>query len=112
LGASPADDVVLYPRVQGEPLARRLWAARATTARRLTAAGRLLRAIHQDPGALAADLERHDLAGEVASVARAAEHLGPLVPDTAAEVHQLLDLARDLDTLTRTLAQPTEGDPR
>jgi hypothetical protein len=90
------DDVVLYPRVAGAPLSQRLWDGGPGPSRHLAGAGALLRALQQDPGDLVVDLDRRDLRAEVASVARAAEHLGPLLPATAARVDELLHRAGEL----------------
>jgi aminoglycoside phosphotransferase (APT) family kinase protein len=102
LGGTAAADVMLYPLVPGVPLTRRLRERGAPPVRQLTAAGSLLRALHQHPGGLVGDLDQHDLGAELASVARAAEHLGPLLPSAAARVDRLLELAAELGAATAT----------
>jgi len=96
LAGTAPDGVLLYPRVSGVPLSQRL--RDGGQARHLTAAGAVLRALHRDPGGLAADLHRRDLAAELASVARAAEHLEPLLPAAAARLDRLLRRAGELGT--------------
>lgn len=94
LGACPADDVVLYPRVPGRPLSRRLGEPAATWGRHLVTAGILLRSIHAEGVADGVStLRQHDLDAELRAVARAAEHLAALVPATAARVTELLETA-------------------
>ena len=95
LPGSGSEDVLLYPRVPGAPLSSRLW--RSSARRHLAGAGGLLRLLHSDGHGLDGDLPQHDLDAELGSIARAAEHLDPLLPTAAQRVARILDRARDLD---------------
>ena len=97
LPGSEADDVLLYPRVPGMPLSAVLW--HSSAAARLVDAGRVLRALHRDQDPPVDDLDRHDFGGELQSIARAAEHLEPLLPTVAARVSRILDDARALEAM-------------
>ncbi len=104
LGGSAADDVVLFARLAGVPLTRRLWTDPAATGRHLRTAGALLRRLQADPGTLRADLTTRDFDSEARAVARAAEHLGPLDPVLGDKFARLLDGARALNESVSTEA--------
>ncbi|MEP6463113.1 MAG: aminoglycoside phosphotransferase family protein [Frankiaceae bacterium] len=97
LGGSAADDVVLFSRLAGVPLTRRLWTDSAATGRHLRTAGALLRRLQADPGALRSDLSTRDFPRETRAVARAAEHLAPLDTSLGSQVERLLDGALALN---------------
>lgn len=101
LGDVPLDDVVLYPRLEGKPLSAYLARAESVPRRPLHAAGALLRSLHEHglgrPDVATLDLRRNNLPAELPATARAAEHLGPLVPDVAAQIDVLLTRAGELD---------------
>lgn len=87
--------LVLYPLVTGTPLTDLLRDANADTARLLQLSGAALRTIHQTPESLV-ELKPHDFAAEVKAIARAAEHLRPLLPATAERITAILDRGRAL----------------
>jgi len=97
----PDDDVVLYGEVPGEPLVRRLGrpGGSAVLARHLARAGAALRALQgtAPPPAAEVDLPSFGLRRELRSIARAAEHVGPMLPAAGARVVALLDRAAALD---------------
>jgi len=96
----PDDDVVLYGEVPGEPLVRRLGHGRgAAPARHLARAGAALRALQGTavPATDELDLPTFGLRRELRSIARAAEHLGPMLPAAGAHVAALLGRAAALD---------------
>lgn len=95
LPAPEADDVAIYPLVPGSPMSRHLWDGPAV-AGHLARAGELLRALHDGGDEPGVELRADDLDAQVRATARAAEHLGPLVPGAAAEVGRLLDRVREL----------------
>ncbi|MEU5722581.1 DUF4350 domain-containing protein [Micromonospora sp. NPDC047738] len=85
--------------------------ARGPAAETLRAAAldRLLPRLNLPPDTPSAEVAARVAAYAGADPERVAELLHGAEPTTDQE---LLDLARDLDTLTRTVAHPTEGDPR
>ncbi|OKI87639.1 DUF4350 domain-containing protein [Micromonospora sp. CB01531] len=85
--------------------------ARGPAAETLRAAAldRLLPRLNLPPDTPPAEVAARVAAYAGADPERVAELLHGAEPTTDQE---LLDLARDLDTLTRTVAHPTEGDPR
>jgi aminoglycoside phosphotransferase (APT) family kinase protein len=89
-----ADGVVLYPLVAGRPLSRHLRRPRPGSTKHLWAAGAALRALHRAPAALASELERHDLAGEVKAIARTSEHIRALLPAAGATIEAILERAQ------------------
>jgi aminoglycoside phosphotransferase (APT) family kinase protein len=92
-----ADAAVLYPRVAGTPLSWYLQRGGRYVAGCLRRAGIILRALHDAPAAVAAELVPHDLAGEVKLIARASEHIHALLPPTGATIITLLDRAQALN---------------
>ncbi|MGH8892493.1 MAG: aminoglycoside phosphotransferase family protein [Actinomycetes bacterium] len=96
LAGSASSDVLLYPRVAGGPLSARLWDRAPLPSRHLPTAGAVLRALHEGTAEPTPDLARRDVGGEITAVARAAEHLVPLLPVAADRVGRLLERARVL----------------
>ncbi|HYT26519.1 MAG TPA: aminoglycoside phosphotransferase family protein, partial [Actinomycetota bacterium] len=92
----PDDEVVLYPQVAGAPLSSRLGRPGDASAGRLGQAGACLRVLQQAPATLAEELPAHDFDAEVRSLARASEHVRPLLPEVGARIADLLDRAREL----------------
>ncbi len=94
----PDDDVVLYGEVPGEPLVRRLGEPGAALARHLAHAGAALRALQgtTPPASAKLDLSTFGLRRELRSIARAAEHIGPMLPAAGARVAAILDRAAAL----------------
>ena len=88
----PDDNVVLYPCVSGTPLSSLL---RRPTVAHLRRAGAALQAVHRMPTTLV-DLQAHAFAAEVKAIARAAEHVEALLPAVSAQIHALLERAREL----------------
>ncbi len=92
----PDDEVILYPRVPGAPLSSRFMQPGEALARQLGQAGLALRMLQQGPATLAQELPRHDFDTEVRAIARASEHVQPLLPEVGARIGQFLDRAREV----------------
>ena len=82
------DGLIVYPELAGVPLSH-YPAVRA--AGPLAQAGEVLRALQQAPVQLFDDVRPHSFAGEARAVARAAEHVGPLLPDAGAAIARILE---------------------
>jgi hypothetical protein len=89
----PDDEIILYPRVTGAPLSR-YPASRA--GRHLEHAGRALRILQGAPVELFERVHPHSFEGELRAIARAGEHVGPLVPGAGAAVERILGRAQGL----------------
>jgi len=92
----PDDEVILYPQVAGAPLSDRFRRPGEALARQLGQAGLALRLLQQAPPRLADELPGHDFDAEVRAIARASEHVEPLLPGVGARIGELLDRAREL----------------
>jgi aminoglycoside phosphotransferase (APT) family kinase protein len=95
-GYLPADDVVLYPRMAGRTLSSYLRRPGSDVARHLRRAGIMLRALHEAPPDVTAELKPHDFTLGVKLIARASEHIEVLLPSTAPAIAALLDRAQAL----------------
>ena len=90
------DAVLLYPRVFGESLSKRLRHPSQGVARCLERAGAALHALHHLPQAVAGPLMVHDFAAEIREVERDIAHVPALLPSVGAAIGALLDRARAL----------------
>ncbi|HEV8649720.1 MAG TPA: aminoglycoside phosphotransferase family protein [Actinomycetes bacterium] len=92
----PDDEVILYPQVAGIPLSDRFRRPGEALARQLGRAGLALRLLQQAPPRLAEELPGRDFDTEVRAIARASEHVEPLLPGVGAKISGLLDRAREV----------------
>jgi hypothetical protein len=90
----PEDGLVIYPKLNGVPLSN-LPAARA--AEPLAQAGAVLGALQRAPVDLFDDVRPHSFSGEARAVARASEHVVPLLPGTAAMIAAILERAGEVE---------------
>jgi Phosphotransferase enzyme family len=90
------DGVILYPQVVGTPLSQQLRQPSPAMARHLRVIGTALQALHQAPSALAGELKVNSFAAEIKAIARAAEHIHPLLPAVGAQIDAILEQARVL----------------
>ncbi|MFN2489618.1 MAG: aminoglycoside phosphotransferase family protein [Actinomycetota bacterium] len=97
LGYLPDDEVILYPRVTGTPLSNFLRRARGTAAVHLERAGAALRHLHETPVELTGKLPRHEFAAEIKAIARASEHVEPLLPSASEGIARLLERAQEVE---------------
>jgi Phosphotransferase enzyme family len=81
------DGLVVYPKLSGVPLSQ-YSAARA--ARPLAQAGAVLRELQKAPVELFEDVRPHSFSKEVRAVARAGEHVEPLLPAAGAALDRIL----------------------
>jgi aminoglycoside phosphotransferase (APT) family kinase protein len=93
---------VAYRRLTGAPLTTHLRRPGPGLGRHLDRAGSVLRALHGAPASIAARLPGHALDAELVAVARAGEHLAPLLPSAATRLRSLLDRAGRLDARVAT----------
>jgi hypothetical protein len=90
------DGVILYPQVVGTPLSQQLRQPSPATTQHLRVIGTALQALHHAPSALAGELKTNSFAAEVKAIARAAEHIPPLLPAVGAQIDAILERARAL----------------
>jgi hypothetical protein len=81
------DGLVVYPKLSGVPLSQ-YSAGRA--ARPLAQAGAVLHELQKAPVELFEDVRPHSFSKEVRAVARAGEHVGPLLPVAGAALDRIL----------------------
>src|SRR5262249_34588955 len=91
-----ADGVILYPEVVGTPLSQQLRQPSPTMAKHLRTIGSALQALHHAPSELAGELKTNSFAAEIKAIARAAEHIHPLLPAVGAQIDAILEQARAL----------------
>jgi hypothetical protein len=87
------NDVLLYPLVHGVPLSQLFKGDDGETGVYLQRTGALLRALHELPSAFEPELKRHDPHREIKLMARASEHVQPLLPDVGARITEVLSRA-------------------
>jgi hypothetical protein len=106
-----ADTLILYPFVEGIPLAQYLRRPRRTTAHYLWQAGAALRALHNAQSVPTSALKANDLVTEVKATARASEHVHALLPTAGTRIGAMLE---QIQTMSTRLAQEpptfTHGD--
>ena len=111
LAQLPEQDVLLYPLIQGRPLAALLGRASAATDEQFRRAGMILRALHDAPPELAGGLAPRGLGDDADEVHRAAAHIRFLIPATGARLDELIERARALhERLGAGTAVLTHGD--
>jgi hypothetical protein len=88
------DGLVVYPKLNGTPLSQ-LSADRVGEP--LAQAGSVLRALQSAPVDLFDEVRPHSFSGEARAVARASEHVAPLLPVTAAMIAEVLERAGEVE---------------
>jgi hypothetical protein len=101
----PDELTVLYPWVEGTPLAHLLQTPGAATDAQIARAGRALRTLHSIPLDLI-ELKPHSLAKELKGISSATEHIHTLQPATGAQIRSIL---RRAETLHDRLPQEPPG---
>jgi len=91
-----ADGVILYPQVVGTPLSQQLRQPGPAIAQHLRTIGSALQALHHAPSELVGELKTNNFAAEIKAIARAAEHIHPLLPAVGAQIDAILEQARAL----------------
>jgi aminoglycoside phosphotransferase (APT) family kinase protein len=89
-------DVLLYPKVAGEPLSQLFVRADDVALEHVRRTGAVLRALHDSGPAPELELKPHDFHKEIKAIARAAEHVDRLLPDAGAVLHSVLERAEPI----------------
>jgi aminoglycoside phosphotransferase (APT) family kinase protein len=85
--------VLLYSKVEGEPLSQLFMRADEAALDHVRRTGTVLRALHDSGPAPELELKPHDFHKEIKAIARAAEHVDRLLPDAGAVLHDVLQRA-------------------
>jgi aminoglycoside phosphotransferase (APT) family kinase protein len=96
LAAPIGDAIMLYPRVVGEPLSRRLADSRPDPGPQLAVTGAALRTLHDGPFAQPAEGKPRRFASEVRRTDSACQHIHTLLPAIGQRIHAALDRAHEL----------------
>jgi hypothetical protein len=106
-----ADALILYPFVEGVPLAQHLRRPRRTTAHYLWQAGAALRTLHDAQNVPTSALKTNNLVTEVKATARASEHIHALLPTAGTRICVMLEQIQTMSTrLTQEPPTFTHGD--